>query len=209
MLISENIPPCPDEPQPYRRITELNLRTGTLIEPKQKNQMSDEEVDKMLDDKDIDGKEESDIDSIATSTTTKVVTSMQTGLLYHIDIDEPYITEMKSYDPMNDEWKSLPGPPEDRGIQGAYMHPIPQKLIADLRVYPQVVFEDYRSLIRPPIACGAEKSLKFQDFYLKFQRNLEISNIQVLFLKIQTFFEISNKKLENSNFFLHSTRLTA
>ncbi len=30
-------------------------------------------------------------------------------------------------------------------------------------------------------------------------------NIQVLFLKIQTFFEISNKKLENSDFFLHDT----
>ena len=42
----------------------------------------------------------------------------------------------------------------------------------------------YRSLIRPSIACGAEKSLKFQVFYLKFQRNLEISKNKE-FLKFQ------------------------
>ncbi len=125
-----------DGEPPLRRITELNLRTGKLVEPKLENVIEEQ------DDKDDDSGDSMESGSNETSTTTKLVTSKQTGLVYYINIDNPYITQMQCYDPVNDETRSLPGPPEDKGIQGADMHPIPQELIGELNAYPQVAFED-------------------------------------------------------------------
>ena len=45
------------------------------------------------------------------------------------------------------------------------------KVWLEYNFFSHLLSMQYRSLIRPSIACGVRKNLKFQVFYLKFQKN--------------------------------------
>ncbi len=131
------------KPPSFGHVTELNLTTGKLNELDLEDQVQQND-----DDNDTDRSYESDgnYEFVSSSTDFQFVTSSQTGLLYYIDIEGPYLATMYSFDPVNNEWKSLPGSPkDDYSFRQAYIHPIPQELIPELSRYPQAIFEDKRN----------------------------------------------------------------
>ncbi len=138
-----------NDPHRYRHMTELDLTTGELSKPNLTNQLPQNDFD-----------DEKNLKNIKSNTNVKgCATSKQSVLLYYVHMGKPYMPQMKKYDPMNDKWKSLPPPPEDKEILGVYMQAIPTEMSAKLSAYPSVIFEDRHENIK----CGpfGEKSTPF------------------------------------------------
>ncbi len=81
-------------------------------------------------------------DEFATLKKDEFVTSMQSGLIHYIDSVMPYVTMMWIYDPVKNEWKSLPGPPLDGEISSLEIREVPAKLLHDLTANAPAFFED-------------------------------------------------------------------
>ncbi len=72
----------------------------------------------------------------------RYTTSKLSGLLFYIDAVMPYVTALWSYDPLKNEWKSLPAPPLDGLIDAPEIHYFPARLLPNIKASPSSIFED-------------------------------------------------------------------
>ncbi len=78
----------------------------------------------------------------------RFVTSRQSGILHVIERVVPYITEMWSFDPIKNVWRSLPGPPCEFMYDSVDIQQVPANLLPELVENPPVIFDDKHDNIK-------------------------------------------------------------